>query len=186
MSSPATNNNDRHPLNGSASDLPGNSPSTQASPSSVSPAATEKYDDISQQRASSMLRLSLHGPRNAADDLVEHLESHDAITWLNGLWSFPPLSTSTFTSEALLAGHASLPALSTLKDKGKEMVKRPLDRVGYMTGLTVYYIAIAAALSHHGASITRTPRDELKQILIEIASVCPAKWRELFEHAASR
>jgi len=133
-----------------------------------------------------MLRLSLHGPRNAADDLVEHLETHDAITWLNGIWALPPLSKLTLNSEGLLAGKASLAALNTIKDQGKEMVKHPLDRAGYMTGLTVYYMAIAAALSHHGVSITRTPREELKQILIEIASVCPAKWRELFEQAASR
>ncbi len=180
------------PPNNKPSDSPSPSPSREdptsssPSPSSVSHQATEKYDDISPQRASSMLRLSLHGPRNAADDLVEHLESQDSIKWLTDVWAVPPLSRFTCNSEGLLAGQASLALLNTLKDQGKEMVKRPLDRAGYMTGLTVYYIAIASALTHHGASITRTPREELKQILIEIASVCPAKWRELFEQAASR
>ena len=78
-----------------------------------------------------------------------------------------------------------LESLTMLKDRGKEMVKRPQTRSAYLAGLAAYYLGIAAALRDHKACITRTPREELNQILIELASVTTDQWKDLFMQAAA-
>lgn len=143
------------------------------------------YDDISQDQASAMLRLGLPGPRNAADDLVNHLESADGVAWLRGLFSNEPFSLLKVTQAQILGGSMSLESLTMLKDRGKEMVKRPQTRSAYLAGLAAYYLGIAAALRDHKACITRTPREELNQILIELASVTTDQWKDLFMQAAA-
>jgi len=146
----------------------------------------ESYDDISSVRASSMLKMSLHGPRNAADDLIDHLETVEGPRWMEILWKKEPFSLSILDIPSVLGGGAGLDVLMSLKDKGKEMVKKPAHREGYLCGLAAYYIAIAAALVQHGELITRTPRHDVNQILIELASVAPTQWKELFMKAAAR
>jgi|JI6StandDraft_1071083.scaffolds.fasta_scaffold244463_2 hypothetical protein len=143
------------------------------------------YDDISQDQASAMLRLGLPGPRNAADDLVNHLESADGAAWMRGLFESEPFSLLKVTSAQILGARMTLESISMLKDRGKEMVKRPQTRSAYLAGLAAYYLAIAAALRDHKTVITRTPRPELNQILIELASVTQEQWKELFMQAAA-
>jgi hypothetical protein len=143
------------------------------------------YDDISQRQASAMLRLGLPGPRNAADDLVNHLESPDSDSWVRGLFESEPFSLLRVSEAQLLSGSMTLESLTMLKDRGKDMVKRPATRSAYLAGLAAYYLAIAGALRFHKDAITRTPRPELNQILIELASVSPERWKDLFMNAAA-
>jgi hypothetical protein len=154
--------------------------------SSPSDNTFSSYDNISEEQASLMLKLGLPGPRNAADDLVNFLESLEGPAWAARVIEEPPFNANRAATASLFTSKVPLESLQALKEAGKEMVKRPTTRSVYLAGLAAYYLAIASALLHHGQVITRTPRAELNQILIELASVAPAPWRELFVAAASR
>jgi|GEM_PF-2553029 len=143
------------------------------------------YDNISANRASVLLRLGLPSPRNAADDLVDRLESPGGSEWATEVMRRDPFTSVSIDLQSLTAV-APLNMLIALKDLGKDMVKSPSDRDGYLAGLAGYYLAIAAAIVQHRQVITRTPRQELSQILIEIASVAPAPWASVFMRAAEQ
>lgn len=147
------------------------------------PSVSHTYDDISANRASVLLRLGLPSPRNAADDLVDRLEAHGGAEWARAVMAREPF-TGAGLDIASIVGGIPLTTLVLLKDRGKDMVKSPIDRDGYLAGLAGYYLAIAAAICHHHSIITRTPKADLSQILIEIASVAPPDWSRLFVTAA--
>lgn len=156
-------------------------PSADAGP----PGDNRSYDDITQARASTLLRLGLPGPRRAADDLVDQLELPDSSRWLESVLRRPPFDDLPDAGTALLRGPTPQPALIAIKDRAKDIVKKPPTRELYLSALAAYYASIAAALVQHRTFITRQSREELESVLQELASVAPKPWNELFTNAAS-
>lgn len=149
------------------------------------PLTPNPYDDITPNLASSLLRLGLPNARNAADDLVDHLDSIAGTAWSESVFSAPPFTILNIDSTSLLSGALPLDVVISLKDKGKDLVKTAQTRDLYLRGLAGYYLGIAAAVVGHNKFISRTPTPELSQILIELASASPAAWRTLFVDAAN-
>mgnify|MGYP001252750101 CR=1 FL=1 len=143
------------------------------------------YDGITEERASTLLRMGLHGPRNAADDLVDELEQCDGARWLESQFRRAPFAELPRVSAALLNGEAGVDAMKALKERAKEIVKKPASREAYLAGLAAYYLAIAAALVHHRTRITRQSAHELEHVLQELAAVTPLPWSELLANGAT-
>jgi hypothetical protein len=157
---------------------------TPQPPEPGDPLTPNPYDDITPNRASALLRLGLPNARNAADDLVDQLESSSGHLWAAEVTSDTPFRSVSMNITQLLDGTASLATITTLKDAGKDLVKTSATRDVYLRGLAAYYLGIASALAGHKSAITRTPIAELSQILIELASASPPAWRALFLQAA--
>lgn len=142
------------------------------------------YDGITQERASSLLRMGLHGPRKAADDLADELEQCDGTRWLETQFRRSPFVELPHAGKAILSGEAGLEALTALKERSKQIVKKPATREAYLAGLAGYYLSIASALVHHHARITRQSKEELSQVLQDLAAVTPQPWSDLLLSAA--
>ncbi|MBL9002096.1 MAG: hypothetical protein JNK25_13270 [Phycisphaerae bacterium] len=146
----------------------------------------DPYREITRDQASTLLRIGLEGPRRAADDLADELEKCDGLRWFESQFRRPPFAELPHAGRLLLSGGTSLDALTALKERAKSLVKNPTTREEYLAGLAGYYLAIASAIAHHGARISRQPAEELEPVLQELAAVAPQPWSDLLLAAAKK
>lgn len=140
-------------------------------------------DRVSLDRASVLLRFGITRPRRSVDALIERLERSDGPTWLDAALATGPL-TGLGGPTAFARGTAPLESIHRAKDRGKELAAHAREPEERLAGLAGYFVAIAAALAHHGSAITTRPIDELAPMLLDLATVAPSPWTELFGRAA--
>lgn len=131
-----------------------------------------------------LLRVGLSAPRRPLDALVERLERPDGASWFTSALARSPVGASEDPATTVLDGGASAPELTAAKERAKTAYGVAADEDGRLVALLGYFLAIAAALVHHGAHITSQPRDGLNEQLADLSTALPAPWGAFVERAA--
>jgi hypothetical protein len=143
---------------------------------------SEDFDGLTPADASRLLRLGMNDERRPIDDLIDYLNEAPTKDRLTGL-----LSHETFGLEEphkdLVDGQASAERLRDVKDMSKVLYKRGKNREERMTGMAGYFLSVAAALAHHQQRICSRNREELDQLLLDLAEVAPDPWSTLLNQA---
>jgi hypothetical protein len=145
------------------------------------PDGLPRLDDATVRR---FLELGLAGPRRPVDDLVERLERHDGESWMQAVLEKGPPGLHGPATDLLVSGMATLEQLVSIKEKSKGLLRRDRETDVRLAGMLSYFLAIAAALVHHGAQISGRSREELTPVLLDLASATPSPWCELLAGAA--
>ena len=89
-------------------------------------------------------------------------------------------------ARSLVDASPGVESLIHLKDSGKRRVADAARDAERMQGTARYTLAVAAALAHHGESITSMHRKELYTLLLDFAELTGPPWSRLFAAAARR
>jgi hypothetical protein len=141
---------------------------------------------------SALLRAGRKGPMRPADELAARLEKADSNQWLQiALHSaVPGIDAGASVEDMLCGGKADPSQLATLKDHGKRLLKNAMTDNERVTGLAAYFLAIAAALQHHGTLVGARnesgPREELQDVLLDLAASAQEPWSTMLGEAALR
>ncbi len=76
--------------------------------------------------------------------------------------------TGRTISELLLDSETDLAVIKTLKDYGKELVRRGAPEARVSAATAIYYAAIASALVFHGHKITRHSYPRLREAYVKL------------------
>ncbi len=131
-----------------------------------------------------LFRLGLSGPRRPVDALIDRLGAPDAEAWLERALERAPRVGELEPVGAMLRG-ADADTLSRIKNTGKKLLAEAGTEEHRLTGLALYFFAVASALAHHDTVICSRTRDELHPVLLDLAAVCPAPWAELCANGAA-
>ncbi len=162
------------------------------------PGAADRLGEMGHERASTLLRLGLKGPRRGVDDAIERLVAPEGPIWLEeslGALGLPPagvrehrasLDPAARATDQLVAGRASATALREAKERHKAAMLGGQDRESRVRSILLYYLCIAAALAHHRERITAQATAELSDALLDLAGALPEPWALLAARAAAR
>lgn len=140
--------------------------------------------DMTPSDASRLLRLGMADERRPVDDLIDGLKAKEAgPRTLIELLERPGLIDPGQADGMLIQGEAGIDHLQGLKQRGKICYKNADSDAERMAGLAAYFLAIGAALAHHGKLICSRSREELDQVLLDIAEVAPEPWDEMLNKA---
>jgi hypothetical protein len=131
-----------------------------------------------------LLRVGLSAPQRPVDSLVERLEHPDGASWFTSALARSPVGTSGDPATTVLDGGASADELTTIKERAKTAYGIAADEDGHRVALLGYFLAISAALVHHGVRITSQPRAGLNEQLADLSIALPAPWGVFVERAA--
>ena len=119
-----------------------------------------------------------------AAHLQNRLAQPDGGKWLAERLLMPPFAPLTNPGEALVEGRASLKELEELKQRCKEATGQATSHDVILAGVAGYFFAIGAALLHHQRYLSSQPIHELRQILIDLATVVDEPWSSFLSQAA--
>jgi hypothetical protein len=142
--------------------------------------------------AANSLRLLLNSASLGGDakgstpvvHLRQRLEQEDGAGWLEACLARPPFAPLADAARALIDGPVTLDELNALKERGKAGFAGSGARDERLASIAAYFLSIAAALKHHGRSITSQPLGELRTLLIDLAAAAAEPWSSLFSSAA--
>lgn len=80
-------------------------------------------------------------------------------------------------------GAPSLDDLERMKDRAKAAGTDASTLEEALCATLAYLVCVAAALAHHGRTITSRPRAEMDRILVDLADAVPARWRTMLLRA---
>ena len=133
-----------------------------------------------QGNSKDLLRMGLRGPGRPVDQLVELLEKVDAGGWLTSALA---AHESTANTEAYPEGSHTTEQLEALKEEAKRRGSGASADVTAAQATAAYFVAVAAALTEHGTKISSAPAEELRMILLDLASVTGGSWQEFWTSA---
>lgn len=149
------------------------------------PESISKFPVGDAETASRMLRMGIEGPPRPIDPLLDRLSKDDGAAWLDAA-----MAKESLSALAALVGsrdcEASLEELIAIKDAGKAIAAKASSREASLQSMVGYFFSIAAALALHRENISSRTHEDLRPILIDLASVAPPAWSQLFERAISR
>ena len=142
--------------------------------------ATE--NDLSAGTVTDLLRLGQDAKRRTVDELIDRLIEERDPAWFERMLEAGPPGSCGPVRKSLHDGGASLPDVIRIKNGSKAAFHRssPEER---LSGIAGYFLAVAAARIHHGATISSRPREEVDGVLLDLASSAPAPWDEFLFHA---
>jgi len=115
--------------------------------------------------------------------LRQRLEQQDGAAWLRGCLAKPPFAPLADAERALVAGPLPLAELEALKGRAKRSFGPEQPRELRLASIAAYFLAIAAALKHHRACITGQPLDEVRALLLDLATAIDEPWSSLLSAA---
>lgn len=151
---------------------------------SPQPDLNASFAKLDSSQATRLLKLGLSGPKRRVDPLLERLRSSAGKSWFAGMLKRPPFAGLGAPLAMLVEGQASLEQLVAFKDAAKQVVTTAGGADAELAGVAAYYLAIAAAITHHNSLISSVNRTELDTVLLDMAEVMPSPWSELASKAA--
>jgi hypothetical protein len=145
--------------------------------------------ELDRGRLSRLLGLGMARAVEPADRLARRLSRPDGAAWLERQLASGALSQSSAVLARLASGGASLDELRELKARANQQLEEGSDTAwsdARLGSLAAYFLAVASALAHHGANITRQPPEKLAPLLERLAGAAPTAWRTLLEAAVVR
>jgi hypothetical protein len=134
------------------------------------------------ETATRLLRLGLSEPRRPVDDLIDRLGAADGATWLEGALE-RVLGDLGSAREQLVEGRATIAQLASVKEHSQTLLRAGPDADSRLAGIAGYFLALAAALRHHGHALSSRGRDELDAVLLDLATAAPSPFSELLSGA---
>jgi len=108
----------------------------------------------------------------------------DGAAWLQACFARPPFAPLVDAGARLRYGSLALAELRALKDRAKAGFAPGQPHDSRLASIAAYFLAIAAALSHHQRCITSQPLVELRALLIDLATSVAEPWSSLLSEAA--
>ncbi len=142
--------------------------------------------EIDGRGASTLLRLSLTGPTRPVDRLIARIEGARGLEWLARALEGAGTPGMADPRRALLHGGATLGELIDLKEGAKARAGHRSDADEHLAGVLVYFLAVGAALLHHGRVISSQAREEVDAALSDLATAMPDEWAEFLARAVLR
>lgn len=142
------------------------------------------FAQLDSSQATRLLKLGISGPKRRVDPLIDRLRSSAGKSWFAGILKRPPFADLPDAVGQLVQGRASLDEIVAFKDAAKHAVTAAQAADAELAGIAAYYIAIAAAMTHHNSLISSVNRTELDAVLLDLAEVLPSPWSELASRAA--
>ncbi len=136
-------------------------------------------------QASRMLRLGIHGPPRPINKLLDRLASDDGEAWLSKILSDDSMACLASLPSAVESNDVTLEALTAVKEACKSTAIRMNTPGASLQAMVGYFFSVTAALALFRTNISSLGTEELKPILIDLASVAPPYWSALFERAWS-
>ena len=152
-------------------------------PRAVPPLPDADFSDLCQAKAGDLLQLVLARSRNVAEELVLVLSGAEGGPRFGALLDHAWAGRAGAPEEKLAAGGATLDELRELKAAAKALFWKGSDRDERVAAALAYFLALAAALAHHGALITGEDREDLARVFTDLAALSPAPWPDLFVRA---
>lgn len=149
------------------------------------PESVSRFPAGDAETASRMLRLGIAGPPRPIDPLIDRLSRDDGSAWLGDALAGDSLSALAALVETPHPA-VSLDDLIAIKDASKAVATKAPTRDASLRIMVGYFFSIAAALALHDTNISSRTPDDLRPILIDLASVAPPAWSQLFERALCR
>ncbi len=149
-----------------------------------SPPPAPNGGEISSSDAAQLLSMGLNDPRRPVDDLIERLAAADGHAWLTRVVGRHAALVQSIDRAA--ARRPSLESLVALKEQEKEHLAEAATVDEALAALAAYCVCVASALALHGVLISSQARDDWDTLLVDLAEVMPAPWREVLIEAASR
>ncbi len=141
---------------------------------------------ITAKDATRLLRLGLAGPRRPIDPALDLMRDEAGQEWFRTALSRGPVGQEGDPEALLLRGEADLDRLRALKDRCKRLLNAVPDEREKAGIVVAYFLVLAAAIAHHGTSISSRARSEVDPVLIDIADLAPEPWRAMLLSAAVR
>lgn len=148
------------------------------------PDVNASFAQLDSSQATRLLKLGISGPKRRVDPLIDRLRSSAGKAWFAGIFKKAPFATLADPVDRLAEGRATLDEIVAFKDAAKHAVTKATGSDTELAGVAAYYMAIAAALAHHGSLISSVNRPELDAVLLDLAEVLPSPWSELASRAA--
>lgn len=148
------------------------------------PGGHASADRLGEGTITRLFQLGLSGPRRPVDALIDRLGAPDAAAWLERTMDRAPRVGELEPAGAVLGG-ADADTLSRVKNTGKKLLADAGSEDQRLTGLALYFFAVASALAHHDTVICSRTRDELHAVLLDLAAACPEPWSDLCTKAAA-
>lgn len=141
--------------------------------------------ELSIEQASRLLRIGIHGPARPVDELLDRLAGTDGSAWLSDALATGPAAAFGPPDVTLARGNLTLEQLASIKQVSTRLVAQPASGTATLAAMAAYFFAVAAGLADFGTNLSSRPREDLEPILLDLASVTPDAWSDLFIRAAA-
>jgi hypothetical protein len=119
-----------------------------------------------------------------AAHLRQRLSEPDGGEWLANRLRMPPFAPLPDATAALVEGQASLREIEELRMRCKLITGQTASRDMLLAGIAGYFFATGAALLHHHRYASSQPIGDLREILIDLATVVDEPWSSFLSRAA--
>src|SRR5262245_15329956 len=123
-------------------------------------------------------------PSTPSSILRQRLAELDGREWLEARLRMAPFALLGNPTAALVDGRASLAELEELRLRCKRITAQATSRDLLLAAVAGYFFAIGAALLHHRRYTSSQPIRELREILIDLATVADEPWSSFLSRAA--
>ncbi|MEQ8850759.1 MAG: hypothetical protein RIB32_03140 [Phycisphaerales bacterium] len=141
-------------------------------------------DTLSAIEASRLLPIGLSQPAGPVAEVIDRLRGADGDAWLRLTLERGPVRDAGVEPRRLLDPDVTVADLERVKDASKRVMGRAETKNDVLSATLAYFLAIAAALTHHGRLITSQRRDLVDDALIDLADAAPEPWSDLLQSAA--
>ena len=159
-------------------------------PTEFSSEVFRKPGDESETRTdaaiSKLLGLGLRPSDQPFDFLIERLCAPDGPAWLSSRVDAVFEEPSGWFADHVVSGGVSLADLESLKQSAKSLYHRASSKGTSLLALAGYFLAVAAALVHHGSYISGRDRTEVRTAFLDLADVLPEPWKPVLTAAAEQ
>ena len=140
---------------------------------------------IGPEQASRMLRVGLVGPERPVDKLLDRLAGEDGAAWLGDVLGDGSMAILSSPPDDGNDPAIALSQLVSLKEKCKSEALRRATPDASLRAMVGYFFSVAGALALYRVNISSRGEEDLRTILMDLASVAPPDWSAVFERALS-
>lgn len=143
---------------------------------------------VSVADATSLLSHAFAGPARPIDDVIDRLTRPDGERWFMSVVDNAmrdasiPASHIAPLARAERHDHDAVPSLqdwAALKRSAKDSLRRAATAEARVQATLTYFIAVGTALALHAEVMTSMPREDLEDVLIDLADAAPQPWSAL-------
>jgi hypothetical protein len=145
---------------------------------------TRPKGEIDPTTASRLLALGRKGGSDQVEAVIRRMMEPDGRRWFASIFASGAIDVPGDPESFFLRAQAPLPALVRVKEACKELYTKAPGEEEKLLATIGYFLAVAAALVHHGVSISSRPRSEVDPILLDLACALPEPWVDLLAEAA--
>ena len=153
------------------------------SESTPPPSGPMSHSTPDRDATSRLLDLCLPEERRPVDDLIDRLRAPDGASWIGAAIATLARDDEP-VDESIVEVPRDMPRLVAIKNTGSRLAGNRVDPEVRMTGIAIYFIAVAAALVHHRELISSRDREEIDGILVDLGDAMPEPWGDLMSRAA--